>query len=82
MNEDLLDRLIEKCNAYLYDHMYPQGLVNGSNQQRDLVRTFFAGVFEGFMVTTQVEAIKQLLPFYETMIGIDWYPDERFYFKQ
>lgn len=71
--------IIEKCREFLSGFMYAPGLLEfGSDQHRDLVRTFFAGALEALMLTGQKDAIQSLRQIYGEMVRETWLPDERF----
>ena len=71
--------LVKRCNDFLYGHMYPDGQMEFCrSQHRDLVRTFFAGAFEGMMAIEDRESMEPLICEYEKMAAVNWWPDGRF----
>jgi hypothetical protein len=74
--------LIERCNTFMWVFMYPHGTIFrpacGSHQHRDIVRTFFAGVYEGYLAAGLHAQLERMLPEYQRMTGTGWLPDARF----
>lgn len=76
---NLYNKLVKACSVYLYGHMYPH-LKEDLHilQLSDLVRTFFAGVLEGYIATDNRQAVEELIPYYEKMAEKSWLPGPEF----
>lgn len=73
-----IEQLIFSCNEFLWGFQYVGGhdMAAGSEQHRDLVRTFAVGVWEGGLAVGRPPL--GLVEFIQAMAGPDWRPDERF----
>jgi hypothetical protein len=73
-----VEQLIAECNDFIWGFQYVGGhdLPAGSEQHRDLVRTFAAGVWTGGLHADRPPMA--LVEFIQAMADPRWRPDERF----
>ncbi len=74
------ERLVERCNSFVWGHMYPGELIH-PYQHRDIVRTFFAGIFEALILLGNKELGLELEPYYQEIAQADWLPGPEFQVK-